>query len=77
MTVEQLRKMLSYFDDDQEVYLSFPSGDYWGTTLASKVASIDSCNVVWSEYHRAYKLVEEDNEEKYEDGERREIVLLT
>lgn len=77
MTIAQLRKMLSYFDDDQEVFLSFPSGDYWGTTLASKVNSIDSCDVVWSEYHRTYKLVEKDNEEKYEDGERRKIVLLT
>ena len=77
MTVAQLIKMLSYFDDDQEVYLSFPSGDYWGTTLASEVNSVDSCNVVWSEYHRTYKLVAEDDEEKYEDEEPREIVLLT
>lgn len=77
MTVAQLRKMLSYFDDDQEVFFSFPSGDYWGTILAREVDDVNLGMVKWSEYHRACKLVDEDPDNRDEDEELKEVLILT
>lgn len=77
MKVAELRRQLSFFDDEQEVFFAFPSGDYWGTTQAHEVDEVSEEKVVWSDYHRTHKLVDEDREDRYEDDELKEVVVLS
>lgn len=67
ITVAELRTVLNEFPDDALVMYATPSRDYWGRTLAKGIDKyeIDRTTIVWSEYHRAWKITEEipDTEE--------------
>lgn len=77
MTVKELKQELSFFKDDQEVFFAYPSGDYWGTTLAGKVEDVEERLIAFSEYHRKHKLVDEDYEDRHEEVEVKEVVILS
>ena len=77
MNVGELKRELSFFDDEQEVFFAFPSGDYWGTTQAREVEDLTEEKVTWSDYHRSHKLINEDNEEFYEKDELKEVVVIS
>jgi len=73
MKVSQLIEQLGYMDKDAEVHFSYNYGDHWRTEVAPAVGRIDEGAVVYSDYHRMDKLVENDDESEFDD-EGREIV---
>lgn len=77
MKVSELKQQLSFFDDEQEVFFAFPSGDYWGTTQAMEVGDLSEGKVAWSEYHRSHKLIDDEHEERYDKDELQEVVVLS
>jgi hypothetical protein len=56
MTVRMLRRYLESFDDDTQIFIAFPSGDYWNRTIARPLGMglVEETNVEWSEYHDTY-----------------------
>lgn len=69
MTVQELIYELQEFDPEMEVMFSHPSGDYWGTTLASEPQVISEGEVIYSDYHRTNKVSE--------DGDGEIVVLIS
>ena len=63
MTVRELIERLKQENPDDEVHYSYSSGDYWGTTISREVESVELGQVKYSEYHRTYKVVEDEFEE--------------
>lgn len=59
MTVGELINELQAFPPETEVHFAYPYGDYWRTTVAPPVSSVDEGEVVHSDYHRMPKVVEE------------------
>lgn len=77
MKVKELRELLSFFDDEDEVAMTQPSNDYWGTTLAKGVGSAEKVEVTFSTYHNTDKVVDLDRLDNYEKDELHEVVLLS
>lgn len=77
MTVAELRANLSCFDDNQEVCIAAPSGDYWGTVKALGITNVELGNVAWSAYHNTNKIVDEDRLDRYEKDELKEVLILS
>lgn len=69
---------LSCFNDDDEIFIAFPSGDYWGSVLAKEITEIKHEQVVWSDYHNTNKVVDDEKLEKgyYDEEELKEVVML-
>ena len=61
MNVKTLIELLSKEDQEQEVYFSHDSHDYWGTTLASKVTSIEETDIQYTSYHECFSAPKPDN----------------
>jgi hypothetical protein len=83
MKVSQLIEELQCMDQDAEVHFAYNYGDHWRTEVAPKVDRIDTGAVVYSEYHRMDKMVENDDsdfdeetgEEIVDESLRRVVVL--
>jgi hypothetical protein len=83
MLVKELIESLKYMDQDAEVHFAYNYGDHWRTEVAPKVGSVDEGAVVYSEYHRMDKTVdnsdsdfdEETGEEIVDETLRRVVVL--
>ena len=60
MTVRELIERLQQENPDDEVHYSYSSGDYWGTVISREVDSVRLGQVKYSEYHRTYKVVEDE-----------------
>jgi len=83
MQVFQLIEQLMDLDPNAEVHFSYNYGDHWRTEVAPKVDRVDEGAVVYSEYHRMDKMVENEYDDEFvtEDGEvvdetlRRVVVL--
>lgn len=73
MQVKELIELLQMEDQDAEVHFSYNYGDHWRTEVAPKVGSVDTGAVVYSEYHRMDKMVEDDGDCEFDD-EGNEIV---
>jgi hypothetical protein len=65
MQVFQLIEQLMDLDPNAEVHFAYSYGDYWRTQVAPTVDRVTEGAVVYSEYHRMHKLV--DEEELHED----------
>lgn len=70
MKVKELIEHLQHCDDEMEVMVSFPSGDYWSRTLARPVKTLEGANVKLSEYHGCLKVLD------YLDLDCQDVVLL-
>ena len=79
MKKQDLIAQLSCFDDEDDIYLAFPSGDYWGRVLAKEVSEVSTEQVAWSDYHNSYKLVDEEDIEKgyYEKEDLKKVIVLS
>lgn len=79
MKKQELIAQLSCLDDDDDICLAFPSGDYWGNVLAKEISDVSEEKVTWSDYHNSYKMVDEEDEEKgwYEDDELKKVIVLS
>ena len=74
MTVNELIEELQQLDGDLEVRMQTESGDYWRTTLATKVDGVRMAAVKWSEYHRCSEVAEDEYGEPDKDST--PVVLL-
>jgi hypothetical protein len=85
MLVKELIESLKYMDQDAEVHFSYNYGDYWRTEVAPAVGRVDEGAVVYSEYHRMDKMLEEqydvefdeDTGEEVKDETLRRVVVLS
>lgn len=68
MTVAELREELERFDDETEVMFAYDYGDHPHTIVADSIAEVDNGTVVWSSYHRTYKVAEDEDEVERERG---------
>jgi hypothetical protein len=83
MLVKELIESLKYMDQDAEVHYAYNYGDHWRTEVAPAVGRVDEGAVVYSEYHRMDKVVdnsdsdfdEETGEEIVDETLRRVVVL--
>lgn len=73
MNVRELIEQLQHLPQDADVHFSYNYGDYWKTTVAPKVESADIGEVVYSDYHRMDRLIDEDSRE---DEDTRTVVVL-
>lgn len=65
MKVSELIADLECYPADAEVHFAYGAGDYWRTTLAPKVTRVFEGEVVHTDYHNTFKLVEDRPD--YED----------
>lgn len=62
LTVRDLIEELQGLDPDLPVVLSYKYGDRPNTEVAEIVRCADEDSVEWSEYHRAFKVVNQDRD---------------
>lgn len=74
MTVRELKEKLEGLDDNLEVLMAYPSGDYWRTIIAETICTVETCQVEWSDYHSRFVLPKEGKEPE-EDG-KESVVLI-
>jgi hypothetical protein len=67
MLVKELIESLKYMDQDAEVHYAYNYGDHWRTEVAPKVGRVDEGAVVYSEYHRMDKMLEDDGDTDFDD----------
>jgi hypothetical protein len=82
MKVRELIEALEACDADAEVHFSYDYGDYWHTPVAPRARHVESSGpvVVWSEYHRMPKLVDDDrdvDEYRHKEGFDENVVVIT
>ena len=77
MKVRELIERLQQENPDDEVHHSYSSGDYWGTVLSSEVDSVQVGQVRYSEYHRTYKVVEDDRYDEEDTEDIKGVVILS
>jgi hypothetical protein len=83
MQVKELIEILSRYDQEADVHFAYGYGDHWRTEVAPAVGRVDTGAVVYSEYHRMDKIVENDDsdfdeetgEEIVDETLRRVVVL--
>jgi len=73
MQVKELIDMLQGMDPEAQVHYAYNYGDHWRTEVAPKVDRVDEGAVVYSDYHRMDKMVENEYDTEFDD-EGREIV---
>ena len=64
MLVKDLINQLSYMNPEAEVHYSYNYGDHWRTQVAPSVDSVEEGVVEFSDYHRMYKLADQDFEDE-------------
>lgn len=72
MTVKQLIEALQEELDDAEVMFAYEYGDYGRSVVAEKVRRVGADEVEWSEYHRSWKVIDDD---EAGPGSKRVVVL--
>lgn len=77
MKIKELIEELNSFDGEQEICFAFPSGDYWGTTIAKEVKYVERTKVIESSYHNTYKVVDSDKEDRYDKEELRNVIMIS
>jgi hypothetical protein len=60
MTVQELIEELQDMAPDAEVHFQYNYGDYWRTQVAPEVGTVETANVVWSDYHSMPKIIDDD-----------------
>lgn len=74
MIVREMIAKLEQEDPEAEVHYAYDYGDHWNTEVAPGVGYVGPGEVVYSDYHRMDKLVEEDGDG---DGKVRSVVILS
>lgn len=75
MTVQELIRRLEGCDPDAEVLLAYDYGDRSNTQVAQRVDRADEDTVVWSEYHRRWKVLDVADEPDEDDRTKDAVVL--
>ena len=64
MLVKELIAELENYDPEMDVVTAFPSHDYWRNECAGDPDKVSEEFVEWSEYHRTWKTVSEEEEDE-------------
>lgn len=77
MTKKQLVEALDNYEDDDEVYFAYNSGDYWNTIVVKAVSVTENTEIKWSAYHDQYQI--DETGEGYEDSDypNKRVVVLS
>ena len=67
MQVKELIEMLQDMNQDADVHFAYNYGDHWRTEVAPKVGRVDEGAVVYSEYHRMDRMLEDDGDTEFDD----------
>ena len=67
MKVSELIEMLQDMNQDADEHFAYNYGDHWRTEVAPKVGRVDEGAVVYSEYHRMDKMLEDDGDCEFDD----------
>jgi hypothetical protein len=65
--VKELIEMLQDMNPEADVHFAYNYGDHWRTEVAPKVGSVDEGAVVYSEYHRMDKMLEDTGDCEFDD----------
>jgi len=76
MQVKELIEQLQDMNPEAEVHFAYNYGDHWRTEVAPAVDRVDTGAVVYSEYHRMDKIVENDDSD-FDEETGEEIVNET
>jgi len=74
MQVKELIEQLQGMNPEAEVHFAYNYGDHWRTEVAPKVDRVDEGAVVYSEYHRMDKMLEEQYDVEFDEDTGEEIV---
>ena len=67
MKVSELIEMLQDMNQDADVHFAYNYGDHWRTEVAPKVGRVDEGAVVYSEYHRMDRMLEDTGDCEFDD----------
>ena len=67
MLVKELIEMLQDMNQDADVHFAYNYGDHWRTEVAPKLSRVDEGAVVYSEYHRMDRMLEDDGDCEFDD----------
>jgi hypothetical protein len=76
MKVRDLIEQLRLEPQDADVHIAYVYPDHWRTTLAPTISRIEESPIVWSEYHRAMKVIPDDEDDDVERGDVKSAVCL-
>jgi hypothetical protein len=74
MQVKELIEMLQGLDPEAQVHYAYNYGDHWRTEVAPKIDRVDVGSVVYSDYHRMDKMVENEYDTEFDEETGEEIV---
>ncbi len=60
MKVRDLKEAMKHEHDDDEVHFATNYGDYWRTEIAPAITSVTVGRVVYSEYHKMDRIIDDD-----------------
>lgn len=64
-------------DDDTPVFFSYNYGDHWRTEVAEGIEEVEESEIAWSDYHRMYKVPDEEYRDSYDEkGELRSVIVI-
>ena len=73
MQVKELIEMLAEMNPEADVHFAYNYGDHWRTEVAPKVGRVDVGAVVYSDYHRMDKLMEDEYDVEFDEETGEEI----
>jgi hypothetical protein len=76
MKVSELIAELECYNADSEVHFVYGAGDYWSTMLAPKTTCTFQGTIIESEYHRTFKLVDEEDVYEEEGDKPLRVVII-
>jgi len=71
--VKELIEMLAEMNPEADVHFAYNYGDHWRTEVAPRVGRVDVGAVVYSDYHRMDKLMEEQYDVEFDEETGEEI----
>ena len=72
MIVKELKKILSHFNDDDEVVVAYDNGDYWGSVLTKKITDVDYQTL----NRNTGKLITPDKIDNYDRDDLKENIVV-
>ena len=67
MLVKELIEQLECMNQDADVHFAYNYGDHWRTEVAPKLSRVDEGAVVYSEYHRMDRMLEDTGDCEFDD----------
>jgi hypothetical protein len=73
MKVAELIEQLGHMNPEADVHFAYNYGDHWRTEVAPRVGRVDEGAVVYSDYHRMDKLMEDEYDTDFDEETGEEV----